>query len=73
MQVRHTVYLDLCFSSSKFRQRLAEVVFVHPSFQNVSRTHHAWVGELSATSPWLCGTFVAVRKLHVWRHGVSSS
>ena len=25
-------------------------------------THHAWFGELSATSPWLCSTFVAVRK-----------
>ena len=31
--------------------------------------HHAWVGKLSETSPWLCSTFVAVRKLHVWHHG----
>ena len=34
--------------------------------------HHAWVGELSAVSPWPCCTCVAVRKLHVWHHGWGS-
>ena len=29
---------------------------------------HAWVGELSAASPWPCRAFVAARKLHVWHH-----
>ena len=35
-------------------------------------THHARIGEFSATCPWLCSTFVAVRKLHIWHHGVGS-
>ena len=63
---------NLLFGPPIFWQRLAVFVILVPSFLEWFCTHHAWVGEPSATPPWLCSTFVAARTLRVWHHGCGS-
>ena len=72
VQRKFVTLKNLLFSPPNFWQRLAVFVVLVSSFQNCFVPTNARVGELSATSPWLCGTFVAVRNLHVLHHGEGS-
>ena len=65
MQVRHT-------QPTQFLTKTCGVCRTCAIFPKRFCNHRAWVGELSAASPWPCCTFAADRKLHVWHHGWGS-
>ena len=67
MQVRHTE--KSAPQSTQFLTKTRGICHPCAIIPKWFCNHHAWVGELSAASPWLCCTFVAARKLHVWHHG----
>ena len=68
VQVRHAE--ESALQSTQFSTKTRGICHRCAIFPKWFCTHHAWVGELSATCPWLERTFVAVQKLHVWHHGV---
>ena len=69
VQVRHTE--NFVLQSTQFLTKTRGICHPCAIVPRWFCTHHAWVGEISATCPWLCSIFVAVRKLHEWHHGDS--